>query len=359
MIYALTRLQIMFLFLQTLHVLFEPPKLISYVYFVLALMLLTCYLLLNSIIFTKPLQKIIYIDSKWSYIAPTTILAGGAVLIYSVVKEIIVPLPLSSLQHINNLGIAYKAACTILPVVAICVLESNLSRNFKIFIFLSCIIASGAVSVFVLSKMPLAPYFLYFIYFALTGKLPVRNLIIFALFLLPPVFAIYDLRAGENGEEANILTLIVYRVPLLIEMQNVIIWTLNNSPMFDFNVFEAPLRITKDVFEGDEYTGIAPSYLGYFIIQFGFVLGIVFSSLFALFVAKFTSSFNRANLIDKIIYYSWSIELFHFFLDGSLTFYTSTNSGAFFWGLLLLSVARLFSRIVVNVPKRRGYVFLK
>lgn len=355
MIFALTRLQVLFFVLQVLLVLFSPISIVSVEYLLLAVLMVMLFLLQNWLIFERPLYKVISAAGKFEYFSVSALLAIGVGMIYSVINQIEYPLPLSSLQDINNLGIAYKIACTILPVLAICTFESNLKLQFRVLTFSSCTIVSGLMSVFVLSKMPLAPYFLYVLYCALIGKVPLRNLITMGLVLIVPVFAVYNLRAGPWGEESNIFSLIVYRVPLLIEMQNVVAWSLNNHPMLDLNFFDVPLKITKEVFKGDEYTGIAPSYIGFFVVQFGFFAGCFLSLIFSISIARLLNYFNRSNFIDKAIYYTWSVEFFHFILDGSVTFYTSTNSGAFFWALLLLSVMRMSMHILLG-GKKLNYI---
>jgi hypothetical protein len=150
MIFALTRLQVFFFILQVLLLLFSPISIVSAEYLVLAVLMLMLFFLQNWLIFERPLYKVISAAGKFVYLSVSAILVLGVGVIYSVINQIEYPLPLSSLQDINNLGIAYKIACTILPVLAICTFESNLKLQFRFLIFSFCTIVSGVMSVFVL-----------------------------------------------------------------------------------------------------------------------------------------------------------------------------------------------------------------
>jgi len=253
---------------------------------------------------------------------------------------------LNALQGTEYIGLITKNASTLLPAISFSLFFTSLRNSFKIFIISISFVISLVTSVFILSKMPIVPYVLFFILvfdFNKKGK----NIYLFfvVLFLIISLILIYSIRGNEFIE---IPRLLLFRVVMIPEFATVISWLEWHENLgFDFPIAKYPSLITRYIFHKNPFAiGISPSFLGFFLIVFGWI-GFFIGLCFTFLVSNLLTLLKYGGLFSILLYFIWSIEFISFFTDGIPHFYTSTSNGLFFWALIILT-GYIFTKKVIH-----------
>jgi hypothetical protein len=251
------------------------------------------------------------------------------------------------LEGVEYLGLTYKTVAVILPAIAFLVFFSSLNTKVRLGVFILSLVISAYASFMFLSKAPLMPYIVFTTLLYLQKRKSNQALFFVLALIITVLYMIYVGRE-EDMAISDIIRAAIFRVPLWVELDKVLTWLLEgeSNPAWLFNMRMAPEFITEKVFGYDSrYIGIAPSYMGFFIALYG-VLGIVISLVFIPLFAVFIKSVSGDSVLERFLYFLWSLELMSFFIDGNPLFYISTTGGAMFWGLVVLSVYSLLHRNV-------------
>ncbi len=249
---------------------------------------------------------------------------------------------LASLQEVPNIGLIFKVGGTIIPVMAFSFFFSRISMKKKIGIFLLSFLISAYTSITILSKQPLIPYFI-FLLFMVQQKLISRKYFILLFFLfIPPVIFVYFLRGSADNIQ-DVIVLMIFRITMLAETSHIMLWIQEHNALGYIPLSEYPAVITRDVFDYDpRYIGIAPSFLGFFIVIFG-QFGIIIPFIFIKGTSVLIKLINTSTLEGRLIYFFWVVELLSFFTDGIPHFYLSTSNGKLFWILVILTIIKIAS----------------
>ena len=237
---------------------------------------------------------------------------------------------LSSLKNVANLGVYYKVVSLLLPIICLIIVNSVNSKLIKYLMSLLLLFVSVTFSTFVLSKLPLIIFALYFLlahkpnrYFIIIGA------IVFILFL-----NLIYLGRGQADDLITTLNLIIRRVPLLEEC-SIILEYLYNNGVFDYDT-DYGSSVTDLVFnKNSDYIGIAPSLIGSFLLTFN-ILSPFFYYFLLFFISKLLVTLSKINLLGSFTSLFLSFELIHTFIDGLPHIYYSTRNGLLFWILVLL-----------------------
>jgi hypothetical protein len=243
---------------------------------------------------------------------------------------------LNASRDVAGLGIMFKLATTIIPALSFTILTIYPKAKIAYFsIILSLLVSCYGAAVF-LTKQPIFPYLLFGIalFPYLKGKLKLACAFIFIALLMVVVF-IYVNREGETLSVLFIVERIVFRFPLILELGHIIEYLTDSDALWEFNSRLITGEITDKVFGyNPKAIGIAPGFIGYFIINFGYIFP-VFLFLFLFYFLASLNLFKNNNVLDRLFYFLIVCEFLSFFNDGSLTFYTSTSNGMFFYFLIL------------------------
>lgn len=240
---------------------------------------------------------------------------------------------LSSLKNTPNLGIFYKVVSVLLPVTCLIIVNSVSSKLIKYLISLLLLFVSVRFSIFVLSKLPLIIFALYFLLAHKPNRFSIiTGAAVFILFL-----NLIYLGRGQADDLVTTLNLIIRRVPLLEECSIILNYIYNNG-VFDYNS-DYGSKVTNLVFnKNSEYIGIAPSLIGSFLLIFN-ILSPFFYFLFLFAVSKLLINLSKINLLGSFTSLFLSFELIHTFIDGLPHIYYSTRNSLLFWILILLIIS--------------------
>ena len=240
---------------------------------------------------------------------------------------------LGSLKNIPNLGVFYKVVTVLLPVICLIIINSVSSKLIKYLISILLLFVSVAFSTFVLSKLPLIIFALYF----LLAHKPNRFSIIIGATVFILLLNLIYLGRGQADDLVTTLNLIIKRVPLLEECSIILDYLYNNG-VFDYNT-DYGSTVTNLVFnKNSDYIGIAPSLIGSFLLIFN-ILSPFFYFLFLFSVSKLLVNLSKINLLGSFTSLFLSFELIHTFIDGLPHIYYSTRNGLLFWILILLIIS--------------------
>lgn len=240
---------------------------------------------------------------------------------------------LSSLKNTPNLGIFYKVVTILLPVICLIIINSVNSKLIKYLISLLLLFLSVYFSTFVLSKLPLIIFALYF----LLAHKPNRFSIIIGATVFILLLNLIYLGRGQADDLVTTISLIIRRVPLLEECSIILDYLYNNG-VFDYNT-DYSSAVTNLVFnKNSDYIGIAPSLIGSFLLIFN-ILSPFFYFLLLFCVSKLLVNLSKINLLGSFTSLFLSFELIHTFIDGLPHIYYSTRNGLLFWILILLIIS--------------------
>ena len=240
---------------------------------------------------------------------------------------------LSSLKNTPNLGFFYKVVSVLLPVICLIIINSVSSKLIKYLISLLLLFVSVRFSIFVLSKLPLIIFALYFLLAHKPNRFSIiTGAAVFILFLNLIYFG-----RGQADNLVTTLNLIIRRVPLLEECSIILNYLYNNG-VFYFNT-DYGSTVTNLVFnKNSDYIGIAPSLIGSFLLIFN-ILSPFFYFLFLFAVSKLLINLSKINLLGSFTSLFLSFELIHTFIDGLPHIYYSTRNSLLFWILILLIIS--------------------
>ena len=210
------------------------------------------------------------------------------------------------------------------------------------------------MSVLFLTKQPLVPYVLLFLY-VFMGKskaisLKIKLASIIALIGLVFTFQlIYSGRVSGNYS----LTLIplfnelIFRVILIPEL--VVILASDTAPLFTTNMHEFFVHVTENVYGyNSRYMGIAPGYAGFFILNYGYFFGYLFSLILMFFVYRILVFCKKDYYFGRLLYFMISIDLLHLIIDGNPSIITSTTGSRFFYALIFGVCVLFFKNLISN-----------
>lgn len=249
---------------------------------------------------------------------------------------------LTTLSDVEKIGIYYKTSNVIIPALAYVLVKTIFKDKNKlklviIGIAFACCLTS---SIFTLSKAPLINFI-----FLILGTFKIRwyQFIIglpLTIFLL---YIIYNTR-GQSDSIQETLKLIVNRLPLFIELKETYSF-LSKNLFIDYNqLSKFSSYVTEDIFKRDSrYVGIAPGTISSFILIFNFFSPFVFVMVLES-VKNLLNNLSKKNQIGFITASMLTFEIIHSLIDGLPHFYTSTNNGMFFWGLVGLTLITLLIR---------------
>lgn len=244
---------------------------------------------------------------------------------------------LAGLQKIDQIGLLTKLGVVILPAISFSVYFTDVNKFLKYVILLISFFISSYTSIMILSKMPIVPYVIFFVYLIRIGKVSKIHLVSFGGIILSLLFGIYSLR-DTSGNIFEIINMIVTRLVMLNETTHIINWLDNHEVLGLQPIKEYTRLITENVF-GYAFSniGIAPSFLGFFLLIFSY-FGIIIALSFIFIIYLLIGLFGSKSIFYRLIYFLWSLELLSFFTDGIPHFYLSTTDGIFFWFLVVISI---------------------
>jgi len=267
----------------------------------------------------------------------------------NLLSQIDKPKTLAGLQDVEQIGLLTKFAVVILPAIAFTIYLSETNKLLKVSLLIGAFSISGYTSVMILSKMPLVPYVIFFIYMVRLGKISKIHILTFGLFLLPLLFSVYFIR-GSSEDILEMANMIIKRLVMLNETTYIINWLYSHDILGLHNLKDYPRLITENVFGYDSATvGIAPSFLGFFLLIFGYI-GLLPAFLFIYLVYVCIDILGFDSIFYRLFYFLWTLEILSFFTDGIPHFYLSTRDGRFFWFLVVIT-AFLFLIKIYNTSQ--------
>ena len=242
---------------------------------------------------------------------------------------------LSTLRDLGNVGIYYKMNTVIIPALAYLLIKTVMKSKKSKFVILSLTFACcSAASVFTLSKAPIISFFI-----LILGIFNLRWYVygIGTALSILILSVIYKFR-GQSEDIGEVLELVIYRFPLFIELQDTFNY-LGERLFIDYTQLERfSAYVTEDVFGRDSrYVGIAPGTPSSFILIFSVFSPFAFVLILEG-IKNLINTLSKKNQIGFIAASLISFEIFHSLIDGLPHFYTSTNNGLFFWGILGLTL---------------------
>jgi hypothetical protein len=136
----------------------------------------------------------------------------------------------------------------------------------------------------------------------------------------------------------------------LPEFPKVISWLQLHEPIgIIYEIQKYPAIITRLVFRQNPYLiGIAPSYLGFFLLVFGW-FGYILGLLCSFIISNLLNTLKSGDILSNLLYFLWSIEFLSFFIDGIPHFYTSTTNGIFFWCLIFFTILNSLKKSLYEI----------
>lgn len=257
---------------------------------------------------------------------------------------------LNGSQEVENVGLLFKMGTTFIPALSLAAFSLFPMKRLSWLMLFGGIILSAYVGSVFLTKQPIFPFliFLLSIYSSSSRKLKV---IILTLLLLvfSSVLLIYITRENSQvGYNAlyDSLYKIFFRFILYMETIHIVDFLYFNKAFLESGQPIFSHFITSNVFNRDSLSiGIAPGYLGYFLLSFGY-LGLVFVPMFTYISVVFISFLRGNTVIERIVYFILVCELLSFFNDGNPTFYNSTSHSALFYFMMIVSILLIIIRKV-------------
>ena len=329
----------------------NPAILLSYV--INLLVIFTIYIILirstkNLPLQIKPLKHYVYVTMLITYIG----------LVFYTFNELN-KLPhigtLASLQKYDvRLGIVMQLGTAVLPALAILLSLNARGKHGTRFYLMMLTINNSYIAYCFLSKQLIIPVFVIMVVFrnhlqiGFIGRLLFGGAIGFLLFTL------YAERGtGDETTIFFILERIMFRFVGLNETAVIIDYLMQNQPFLETNLRSAAMKITREVYGRSDQIGIAPGFFGFFIIQYGYILGsgllIVYLYGLSLFAQVSNSKYGLYPL-NTLLYYVMLLSSLHFMLDGTPSFITGTSGNIFFYLLCVMILLAFF--IKLSAPRK-------
>ncbi|WP_462152112.1 hypothetical protein [Pseudoalteromonas xiamenensis] len=279
------------------------------------------------------------------------VLFSVAVLLFSYfsfsnLPEIGSAMTLNGSQRVQNVGFLFKLGTTIIPALVFSMFTLYPKNMLSFSSFILGTLTCSLIGATFLTKQPILPFILFLaVQFKYSSSL-IRLSIIFLLFLLLfSVFFVYTTR-GEEGSLFILVDKVIFRFSLLNETQHILTYLSSNQPLYFWDFKYLLNVITSKVFGYDSnYIGLAPGYVGFFILNLG-VLGFILMFFFALLINFLLSRLRSPNLYERFVYYLIVCEMLSFYIDGNPTFVYSTSNNLFFYFVIgLVFLVFLYSRL--------------
>ncbi|WP_147386082.1 hypothetical protein [Pseudoalteromonas sp. MSK9-3] len=256
---------------------------------------------------------------------------------------------LNGSQQVQYIGLLFKFGTTFVPALTLAA-YTLYPKEFKtLLIVIIGLFTSSYLSGVFLTKQPLFPFVLFVLaIFNRQGKRQKAIIIACIVFLFSVVFFVYQTRDAEVTFE-KIVYNILFRFVTFLETFHIVHYIYDFGPFYDFNYSSTNSRVTEDVFNRNSNNiGIAPGYIGYFLVSYGF-FGILGMLVFAIVVVIICRLLASQNVFERVLYFIVVCEFIPFFNDGVPSFYYSTSNAALFY-LMLFS---LFFVLYVRFLRKR------
>lgn len=305
----------------------------------------------------KSYSKLIFSPTNFSRVTAFLMICIAAIVTFLMPES--VNKTLNGSQDIENIGILFKISTTICPALAFSVMTIRPNSASAIVSLGAAFFVSLQMSILFLTKQPLVPYIL-MLFYVLSGSLKavtlkVKLASIIALIGLLFVFQLIYSERVSGDYSFTFVTLIeqlIFRVILIPEL--VVIIASDTVPLFTANMSEFFIHVTDNVYGYDsKYIGIAPGYAGFFILNYGYLFGYLFSLFLMFFVSRIIIVCKNDHYFGRILYFMISIDLLHLITDGNPSIITSTSGSKFFYALIL-GVCVIFLKEMIY--KRSGYL---
>lgn len=274
------------------------------------------------------------------------IIMGGFLFIYS--PSIDEASTLNGSQHVENLGFMFKIVTTFVPGISFTLIYTNPKCKINIFLLLFSICVSIYGSIVFLTKQPIFPYIFFgLFYFDKLSSLLKKSFLICLVLMVLSVINIYILR-GTSDDLSSIINAAVFRFPLIIEIKEILNYTMIHGGFWNFDMKSLTESITFNIFGYNPYyIGIAPGYVGFFLSNFGW-LGFFFSISFPLIFFFCIHGLLNGGVYSVLLYFFVILEFIPFFIDGNPTFYTSTSGNLLFYFLLIMLLFFKFKNAIID-----------
>lgn len=247
---------------------------------------------------------------------------------------------LNALQDVPNIGLLYKTGGIIIPAIAISYFVSNRNPKLSYLLVVLALLLALLLSYITLSKQPLIPFILFVIWLMMYKKISLAWL---GILIFPLFYILVDTYVARNSAAniGEIIKLVVTRIVMLSEFAECIRYIISYGVLNIDSTGDITKHVTELVFErNSKYIGLAPSYLGVFILYFG-VFGVLIANIFTRLLSIGLKLIKSQDFIGLVLFNIWVLEFISFFTDGIPHFYSSTTDGIFFWSLLMLSVFKI------------------